>query len=255
MMYRWDSDMIRFMRDASEYGTYFEELAKWMQPYFAPSDHVCDAGCGLGYLSLELAAMVNRVTAVDMNADALEVLRENCALRDIRNVEIRRGPVEQLTRGKRYDHMVFCSFGGIDQILKIAAQQCEKAVFIVKKNYQNHRFSVGTYSSDAENFEQMCIRLQDAGIPYEAVAMELEFGQPFRKWEDAFTFFNIYSRDPDKTGITETFIQSRLERTAREDFPWYMPHLRRVGCVKINVEDIPKEPAVESLAAEKRCGL
>ena len=71
----WDADTIRFMIDACEYAPYNRELAAYIGPRLAPGAHVCDAGCGLGYLSLELARHAGRVTAVDRSPEALAVLR------------------------------------------------------------------------------------------------------------------------------------------------------------------------------------
>ena len=78
MMFLWKPDMIRFMRDASEHTGYHADLAARIVPHLKEGARVCDAGCGLGYLSLALAPLAAQVTAVDRNADALSVLRENC---------------------------------------------------------------------------------------------------------------------------------------------------------------------------------
>ena len=83
-MFEWESDMVRFMRDASEHTEYHGRLADCIVnaaggPQRAASMHVCDAGCGLGYLSLALAARFAQVTAVDIAEEPLSVLRENAA--------------------------------------------------------------------------------------------------------------------------------------------------------------------------------
>ena len=54
-MFQWNEEMVRFMRDASEYSDYHRRLVQWMLPDLHPGDHICDAGCGLGYLSLDRA--------------------------------------------------------------------------------------------------------------------------------------------------------------------------------------------------------
>ena len=86
----WDADTIRFMIDACEHAPYNRELAAYIGPRLAPGAHVCDAGCGLGYLSLELARHAGRVTAVDRSPEA--------QLRRARHRQ-RRHP---LRRGRRY---------------------------------------------------------------------------------------------------------------------------------------------------------
>ena len=55
MMQRWGTDAIRFMTDASEYGDYYRQLTTKLLPYLPLNGHICDAGCGLGYLAQEIA--------------------------------------------------------------------------------------------------------------------------------------------------------------------------------------------------------
>ena len=54
-MFRWTDDMVRFMRDAAGFGSYQTELAGWICSQIPQARHVCDAGCGLGFLALQLA--------------------------------------------------------------------------------------------------------------------------------------------------------------------------------------------------------
>lgn len=51
-MFIWNEDMIRFLRDASEHSDYHHLLAEYLAKRLPENAHVCDAGCGLGYLSL-----------------------------------------------------------------------------------------------------------------------------------------------------------------------------------------------------------
>lgn len=241
MMYQWKPDMIRFMRDASEYSNYNRDLAEVMLPYLTNESHVCDAGCGLGYLSLELARSVGRVTAVDMNPEPLKVLRENCSLRGINNIDVVRGDVFSPAFEGKYSSMVFCYFGDIEIIIKNGKHLCAGPLFIFKRNYETHRFSAGSYTFEYSGYAGDCRRLDEMGVRYKTVELETEFGQPFRSMDDARLFFELYSHDADKTSITDTLLHDRLTFTGREDFPLYMPCLKKSGCIIINPQDIPAE--------------
>ncbi len=238
MMFHWTPDMIRFMKDASEYGSYNQQLVDRMRPRLTPNTHICDAGCGLGYLSLALAPHVGQVTAADANPDALAVLENNCRSREISNIEIRCGNLFEMEPNVSFDSMVFCFFGDIDEILSLAKKHCKGPVFVIQRNYSFHRFSAGKYAA-GHSFKEAQERLNRLNIPFEMQELELEFGQPFHSLADARRFFEIYSRDNDPALITDRFLADKLTSTGREDFPLYMNHVRPIGWLCFNAQDIP----------------
>lgn len=239
-MQLWEKDMVRFMRDASEYGNYNQVLAKMLAPELGAHVHVCDAGCGLGYLSLALAPYAGRVTGVERNPDAAAVLEENCKRYGITNVVSRCGPIETLCPETPYDAMVFCFFGGIDEILTLAKQQCRGKVFIITRNYTTHRFSVGSHKTGTYGYRTSHDTLTELGIPFTETTMDLEFGQPFRSFEDARRFFETYSKDADKTVITDEFLRNKLVENPEGPFPYYMPHRRQLALLTFETKDIPE---------------
>ena len=238
MMQLWEKDMVRFMRDASEYSTYNQELVKRISPYLNKNMHVCDAGCGLGYLSLALAPHVASVTGVERHPDASAVLAENSRRLGLDNVIPRCGPIETTLPETPYDAMVFCFFGGIDEILTISRAQCRGRVIIITRNYTNHRFSVGEHKTGSYGRRTSHEALEKLGIPFEETTLSLEFGQPFRSFEDARRFYETYSKDADKAVITDEFLMDKLV-AGEGDFPYYMPHRRELAILTFESKDIP----------------
>ena len=238
MMQLWEKDMVRFMRDASEYSTYNQELVKRISPYLNKNMHVCDAGCGLGYLSLALAPHVASVTGVERHPDASAVLAENSRRLGLDNVIPRCGPIETTLPETPYDAMVFCFFGGIDEILTISRAQCRGRVIIITRNYTNHRFSVGEHKTGSYGRRTSREALEKLGIPFEETTLSLEFGQPFRSFEDARRFYETYSKDADKAVITDEFLMDKLV-AGEGDFPYYMPHRRELAILTFESKDIP----------------
>ena len=237
-MFQWTEEMVRFMRTASEYGDYHRRLVQRMRPALHSADHICDAGCGLGYLSLALAPYVRRVTAADRSEAALDVLRQNCAARGIRTIDILSGELQPVPLAAPYDAMVFCFFGRMEEIAAVAKAQCRGTVFVFKKNYTSHRFSVGEHPAGWDSFRAGADWLTERGVPFEAETLEPEMGQPFRSMEEARQFFLLYSRDADKAAITDEFLRGRLAETGREDFPLYLPHKRQVGYLQFESKDL-----------------
>lgn len=239
MMFQWTPDMIRFMRDASEYNQYHQKLTAQMLPWLNRDTNICDAGCGLGDLSLALAPHVGQVTAVDIDPRPLRALEERCRTRGISNIDIRCGDISGLAPAVPYDTMVFCFFGSIEEICSTAKQQCRGSVFVISKNYTSHRFSVGDHRNGDYGFSRAKKVIMQQGISFEEKEMEIELGQPFRSFDDARLFFLAYSRDTDKSVITDEFLRQKLVCTDDTEFPFYMPHLRKVGWLKFDVRDIP----------------
>ena len=237
-MFVWTPDMIRFMRAANEKSDYHARLAAILTSKLSGCRTLCDAGCGLGYLSLALAPYVRRVTAADRSEAALDVLRQNCAERGIRNIDILSGELRPVPLAEPYDAMVFCFFGRMEEIAAVAKAQCRGTVFVFKKNYTSHRFSVGEHPAGWDSFRAGADWLTAHGVPFEAEALELEMGQPLRSMEEARQFFRLYSRDADKAAITDEFLRGRLVETGREDFPLYLPHKRQVGYLQFESKDL-----------------
>ena len=237
-MYHWTPDMIRFMADASAYGDYHRRLAEMIRPCFRTEQHLCDAGCGLGDLSLELAPYFEKVTAIDIKPQPIAILRRHRTERGINNIEALEGDVRLLPPLQPYDGMVFCFFGRSEEILEIARLQCSGTVVVIKKNYDTHRFSVGNYPTGPDGYSRMQTLLTNRQIPFECRTASLEFGQPFRCFEDIRAFYSCYSRDQDPSLLTDAFFRSRVTETGRDDFPLYMPHKRQIGLICFQSGDI-----------------
>ena len=235
----WQADMIRFMTDASEYGSYYQRLTETMLPRLTPDMHICDAGSGLGYLSLALAPHVRQVTAVEKHPDAAGVLTENCRNRGISNVISRCGSIDEVLPGEKYDAMVFCFFGGIRHTLELAKEQCRGDIFVFTRNYKNHRFSAGSLPTGWEGYPEFRTLLESLQIPFHQQILSPEFGQPFRSFQEARRFYTLYSKDADASLLTEEFLKTKLEQTGREDFPLYAPHQRQIAFLHFSVNDIP----------------
>lgn len=235
----WYSDMIRFMTDASEYGDYYQQLAAKLQPWLSKNTHICDAGSGLGYLSLALAPYVRQVTAVERNPNAAAVLSKNCLALGVTNVISHCGAISETLPETLYDAMVFCFFGHRREVLQLAKQQCSGDVYVFTRNYHRHRFSAGIHRTGYEGYTQFSDDLDILGIPAHKETFTLEFGQPFRNLEEAHRFFQVYSKDQNKNVLTDSFIRSQLIETGREDFPFYMSHPKHMGFLHFSVRDIP----------------
>lgn len=238
MMFLWEPEMVRYMKDAYEYnGTHLTvgaKIAEWL-PHDA---HICDAGCGLGYLSLAMSTYFQKITAVDTASRPLDVLRDNIRLNRIENIDVREEDIYTHAPEKPYDAMVFSMFGSAEENLKLAKAQCVGTVMMIFKNWETHRFAMKnrpirkcTYGHSKAAFETL-------SIPYQTEMLKLEMGQPFRSREDAVAFYRLYSRESDTASIDFNTIKMKLSDNCSETFPYYSHMDREVGIFIVKTSDL-----------------
>ena len=231
-MFEWTEERVSFMADACERTDFHTKLAALLSPYLKRTDSVCDAGCGLGYLSLALSPLVGHVTAAERDDRALDVLRRQLARRHIRNVTPLCTDVLAYTPSEPFDAMVFCFFGSMEEIVAAARRQCRGTVLAIVRDDTCHRFSGAPREPGRHSFESACGYLARQGIPYTSRRMALDFPQPLRTREDARRFMALYGR-----GDAAEALPASLVSTGDPEFPWQLPGVRRFGLIVISTKE------------------
>lgn len=235
MMQWWTPDAVRFMQDASEYGEHYARLSEYLMRWLPADGHVCDAGCGLGYLAQALAAHCRCVTAIDRSAAAVAAAR---ARKLPENLQVFCDDVFAMQPQPLYDAMTFCYFGRTEEILCAAKRQCAGVAVMVKRDCSERRFSVSQSRRHRDVRASTVELLRGLKIPFALSHLELELGQPFRSTEDAVRFFRLYNEGRE---VGEDWVASRLCQTGRADFPLYLPENRKMAIIAIETKDIPEE--------------
>lgn len=234
MMQIWDGAAVAFMRDAIAYCNYAERLASVLVKYLPADGHICDAGCGIGALSIALAQFCREVTAVDISQTAIDTLRQSSSAENLHAVC---ADIFTMQPKTLYDAMVFCYFGRTDEILRIAKRQCAGRVLLVKRDCAAHRFSMGQVEQPLHRRETTRELLLAEHIPFSSECLSLELGQPFRSIDDAIAFFCLYNTSA--LPVTEASVLPRLEKTQNVKFPYYLPELRQMELFVFQTKDIP----------------
>lgn len=237
MRFEWTRDAIRFRLDAAARVRFDEAIAARVLPYLPENAHLCDAGCGLGLLSLALAPCCRAVTAVDESAAALAVLAENAARAGVGNIRAVQGDLFAMRPEAPYDAMAFCFFGHTRETLRAVRAQCTGRAILIKRDHAERRFTLEHRPAQRLNFQTACAELAALRIPFRSETFPLEMGQPFRSLADAARFFALFSEggtSPDMERIAE-----RLVETGETEFPYYLPARRMLGMIVLDARDIP----------------
>ena len=228
-MFKWTQERIAYMDDACRRTDFHQRLAAELRPYLEQTDRICDAGCGLGYLSLALAPYVGAVTAVELDGQALAVLEREVKTRGIANVTAVRGDMLTYRPDTRFDAMVFCFFGSMEEIMATAARCCCGTVLAVVRNDARHRFSGKDREPGRHSYEAACRTLAEKGINFTAKTASSDFDQPFRSLEAARRFFELYGGSEDW--------RAHLVETGDPEFPWRLPSRRDFGLIVFRTGD------------------
>jgi SAM-dependent methyltransferase len=246
----WTDESIRYRIAAAETGMMEETIARHIGAHLPRDSHVCDAGCGLGHLSLELASRFRQVTAVDTCQPALDVLIAAKKGRGMGNISIVREDFFSMHPNQPYDAIVFCNFGSLEEILASSKRQCRGKVIIIKKNWDYHRFSLARMSRRGNSFRLTVAKLKALGIPYEEETFTVETGQPFIDLEDAVRYFRMNRPDGCGEEITAEKVGRQLVSGPSEQYPLQLSVKESFGLLAVKVEDIPRtfnvEPIIDS---------
>lgn len=220
----WSPEKIRWYADACEYSgnDRNKKLAKAILDVLPPRPHVCDIGCGIGAISLALAKRASKVTAADINGDAVEYLRKAALLRGFSNIETFVGDFRELPPpSPKADCAVLCMLGGKGYIEEVKLWADGKVVVITNPS-DSHSFSSKPKIREKQNVEKLRSYLLENSYSFTERIISTANGQPFKNFEDAIRFISSYGSQKSRQDIIK-MLNERLEDTGRTDFPLYLP--------------------------------
>lgn len=238
-MLNWDAFSIGLLARASEELRFTDRLAEKAARYLPAGGSVCDAGCGLGYLSTSLLSYCREVTAMDLHPVPLQALRERKERDGLQNLHILQADAFNLPAETQFDGMTSCFFGSMEESLDVIARHCRQTAVFFKKGWPLHRFSLKDRPLGRYNLANSLATLEEAGIPYRQYSIPLDMGQPFLNVDEARAFFKRYDQSERAGEMTEAEVLARLEYRPGERYHYYLPALYDVGMLVINVGDLP----------------
>ena len=108
MKITWNEDTIRWYKNANAFTSFHKNVANAISK-IEGGETLCDLGCGLGLIDLELAAGVKKIDCFDISRPALDSLNDDILSMGIQNIETHLQDCETLS-GK-WDIALMCYFG------------------------------------------------------------------------------------------------------------------------------------------------
>lgn len=198
----WTEQSTRWYKEAAEYTQYHQAIYQEIAPYIEKTDSVGDIGCGLGYLSLEIALNGGIVTASDIADLPLQDLEKRIKQNNIQNLFILKSDWSELENTHKWDVVVSSFFKcKLEEIAELMAL-CRKRVILVVSNGSEDSFlpwkRSNHYKKKAEALKK---GLTMGGIPFLYKNLAIQFGQPLYSKEDAGEFIKNYIPDCPQTEI------------------------------------------------------
>lgn len=136
-MSRWTPEIVRFMEDAARFTPYFSTIAALVRAVMPEGGLLCDAGCGMGQLSRELAPWAGRIDAIDASPAAIAYVRAHLRGPACERIAPRVGDFASLgaRHGQEpvYDCMAFSLSASPREAWRIARDACGGTVVVVNK--------------------------------------------------------------------------------------------------------------------------
>lgn len=228
MKFDWNVDTIRWYQDANEYTGFFKLIAELITPRLADYSTLCDIGCGLGLIDLELCNNIEHITCIDISQVAIDSLKLTLQNRHISNIEAHVMDYQDIN--ENWDVIIISFFGGRHLIDFLP--HCKKLLAILNNN-NTTELSPEKYNTfkrfTVSKAEQV---LQLNGIPYTLTNAAFDFGQPLASRADAINFIKSHTPDISIEDL-EKFLNERLVETGEEKFPFYLPRMKSIGILDI----------------------
>lgn len=228
MSFIWNHKKIRWFQEADIYTGFSKNVARLLAPKLAGYTTLCDIGCGLGLIDIELSQSISSITCIDISQEAIEALNKNIAEREIANIEPLLLDFKEI---KGSWDVILISFFGYRH-LEHFLNYCQKLIVVIGKNNQSELYPEKYRKSPKYTAAQLEQDLEQKGITYSLTEAVFEFGQPLLSLEDAEEFVRIQAPEITAEDLVN-FLDLRLVETGETKYPFLLPRLKSIGIFEI----------------------
>jgi len=232
---------LQWFERAAEETQFYRHLADKISPWLESDKVVYDLGCGAGFLSMEVAARVRQVIAVDINERVIDFLRKKLQENKIENVKPIVADWHTWRPAQPADVVILSYCNGILGCLPtLSALTGEHLIAVLPCSRREDSFNVnklvrgGERTYGRETIPLAKRFLKEKGIPFQFIDCTGEFGQPLDFREEAGDFLHFYF-DIVSEDLLEEYLRENL---VSKDNGYYLPSQKRSGALIINKRDL-----------------
>jgi len=227
LRFLWNHQSIQWYLDASAYTGFHNKLAKQITSYLEPDDTLCDIGCGLGRLGLELAPYISNLTAIDIDPRVIAQLQQDAVLKNLKNLHAI--CMDAITLNKCFDIVLMSFFGKSGSSMETYYQLCRrKLICIVNAANKSNLYPNHYRQTLKDTISSVQKDLADQGRNFKLIINSFEFGQPLRSWQDGEKFIFHHAPKASAEEVSD-FLQRNTIATRQDDFPFYLPNMKEIG--------------------------
>ena len=213
----WSNEMIKYYQRAASISSFHKELATLIESLISKDESIVELGCGLGYLSAELARRGYNITGLDNDEGAIAFAKEhfpsvNFVKEDAYKDEI------------KADVSLCVFFGRIleeDNLTSLLSTASSRLIYLTNEHNRETEPSFNKSKALSDELKRM-------GIKHSVSYHTLNFDQPLIDEEDAKTFLSSsYRKD----------IPLHLIPSNRSDYKYLLPKVKAFGIFTIHKEE------------------
>ena len=232
VLIKWNDRTLEWFRSASEYTSFHRKLAELLLPYIEIDGTLCDLGCGIGLIDFALCEKVQSITCVDIDPEAVRLCTGESVRRGIKNIEPLLSDAKDLTG--TWDTVISVFHGTTEALVDCYVRFARKKVVAVTHTEGVGNFGPREYKSPRCNTAITAAELLgERGVEHTLINAALEYGQPFRKIDDAREFVEAYSKNAPGEAI-EDYLSENLVETNNPEYPLYLPNMKNFGIFVID---------------------
>jgi SAM-dependent methyltransferase len=247
------SEKPNYLKQASEYTSFYKKLAVLVAPYLDSGWSVADIACGDAEVDIELAEYVNSISAVDRDPLVLAKINtriDNLASHGreaISRIDTLQADAEVLP-AYTWDALLFSFYmPPLDKLVELFAHAHHRCILIVHEPRGGGRFDSMPEYLPLITADELDEWLKTSGYYYNKEEVTLQFGQPFKSIDDVHLYIKNYVARAKSSGFYDDnssvldserlmlSIEDSITKTDRLDFPYYLPYNFHVKIFIVNV--------------------